>query len=100
MILILYEIITIPIRISFDIEVSSKFGYVITAAFLFDIILTFNTAIYKNGNINYSYRIIAIEYLKLWFWIDLIASFPYDLIFSLLLTGDAEDEISTSHANL
>ncbi|CAD8168918.1 unnamed protein product [Paramecium pentaurelia] len=100
MILILYEIITIPIRISFDIEVSSKFGYVITAAFLFDIILTFNTAIYKNGNINYSYKIIAIEYLKLWFWIDLIASFPYDLIFSLLLTGDAEDEISTSNANL
>ncbi|CAD8183738.1 unnamed protein product [Paramecium octaurelia] len=100
MILILYEIITIPIRISFDIEVSSEFGYVITAAFLLDILLTFNTAIYKNGNINYSYKIIAIEYLKLWFWIDIIASFPYDLLFTVALTGDAEDEISTQHANL
>lgn len=100
MILILYEIITIPIRISFDIEVSIEFGYVITAAFIFDILLTFNTAIYKNGNINYSYRIIAIEYLKLWFWIDIISSFPYDIIFTLALTGDTEDEISTTHNKL
>ncbi|CAD8099542.1 unnamed protein product [Paramecium sonneborni] len=100
MILILYEIITIPIRISFDIEVSSQFGYVITASFLLDILITFNTAIYKNGNINYSYKEIAIDYLRLWFWIDMISSFPYDLLFTVALTGEAEDEISTSQTNL
>lgn len=96
MILILYEIITIPIRISFDVEVSAEFGYIVTAAFLFDILITFNTAVYVNGNINYSYKIIALDYLKLWFWIDTVASFPYDLLFTAALTGSADDEISTS----
>ncbi|CAD8152036.1 unnamed protein product [Paramecium octaurelia] len=100
MILILYEIITIPIRISFDIEVSAEFGYVITAAFLFDIILTFNTAVYLNGNINYTYKAIAVDYFKLWFWIDVVASFPYDMVFNAALIGEAGDEVNESSDNL
>lgn len=54
--LILYEIITIPMRISFDIEVSVEFGYFVTSVFLFDILITFNTAVYYHGTICYLYK--------------------------------------------
>jgi hypothetical protein len=38
-----------------------------------------------------------VEYLKLWFWLDLLASFPYSDFASLVMNSDvdsaaAEDE--------
>lgn len=100
MLLILYEIISIPMIISFTIEASPEFEYVVTFSFILDILVTFNTAVYINGNISYSYKNIAVEYLKLWFWIDVSSSFPYDMLLNGVLTGSAEDEISTSETNL
>jgi hyperpolarization activated cyclic nucleotide-gated potassium channel 2 len=100
MLLILYEIISIPMIISFTIDISPEFEYVVTFSFILDILVTFNTAVYINGNICYSYKNIALEYLKLWFWIDVSSSFPYDMLLNGVLTGSAEDEVSTSETNL
>lgn len=94
MLLILYEIISIPMIISFSIDVNAEFEYIVTFSFILDMFITFNTAVYINGNISYSYRSIALEYLKLWFWIDLFSSFPYDMLLNGVLTGSTEDEIS------
>lgn len=80
MFLIFYEILSIPFRISFDLEISAEFGNFITAIFLIDIAVTFNTAVWIKGNINYQYSAIFKQYIKLWFWLDLIASFPYDMV--------------------
>lgn len=30
----------------------------------------------------------------MWFWIDIIASFPYDIVVDEILGGTADDEIS------
>lgn len=32
------------------------------------------------GDLVYSRKLIALHYLKCWFWIDFVAIFPYDLI--------------------
>lgn len=59
--------------------------------FLSDILITFNTAIYVKGNLNHSRKKIAIEYLKLWFWLDLVASFPYTEAAELAMSEDVEN---------
>jgi hyperpolarization activated cyclic nucleotide-gated potassium channel 2 len=38
-----------------------------------------------------SKRAMALNYLKFWFWLDFIASFPYELVLTELL-GDMSDE--------
>ena len=49
MFLIFYELITIPIQISFSFTISDTFGHIIDSIFLFDIVVSFNTAIYIKG---------------------------------------------------
>lgn len=80
MLLIFYEILSIPFKISFDMEISPELGIFIDAAFCFDILLNFNTAIYRNGEIVHDHKLIAKTYLMLWFWIDLFSTFPYDYV--------------------
>jgi hyperpolarization activated cyclic nucleotide-gated potassium channel 2 len=57
--------------------------------FMTDILISFNTAIFRKGkklyaifegNLVYDRKIIALEYIKLWFWLDLVSSFPYGLV--------------------
>jgi hyperpolarization activated cyclic nucleotide-gated potassium channel 2 len=86
MFLIFYEILSIPFVISFDIEISSELSMAITILFLIDIAVTFNTAVWIKGTINYQYAMIFKQYLKLWFWLDLAASFPYDMVTILMHT--------------
>jgi len=49
MILIFYEIMSIPFKISFDVEIESNWDHFIDAIFLLDILLSFNTAYYHKG---------------------------------------------------
>jgi len=53
---------------------------VIDFIFLIDLLVTFNTAIYHKGQLVYSRKVISLQYLKLWFWLDLISSFPFGLV--------------------
>lgn len=95
MTLIFYEIMSIPFKISFDVEIDANWDHFIDAIFLLDIIISFNTAFYYKGvpvivlfqYIKvYNSKKIAINYLKFWFWIDLFASFPYTDVIELALT--------------
>lgn len=80
LLIVVYEMITIPLQISYEVDISETFSRVITGIFGFDILLNFNTGIYVDGYLKLDrYRIIQ-EYLRLWFWIDLISTFPYDII--------------------
>jgi hypothetical protein len=45
---------------------------------LSDIIINFNTGIYRNGILITKRWEIAKNYLKLWFWIDFIATVPLE----------------------
>jgi Ion transport protein len=79
-----YQLVMIPIEISFDIKLDqsiSSLDKVVTICFITDIILTFNTAIFVRGLQIRHRKDIALHYLKFWFWVDLIASFPYEIVF-------------------
>lgn len=78
MMLIFYEIVTIPLKISFNLEISSTWDWTVDAIFFLDIFFSFNTAYYKNGIPNRNRKDIALNYLKIWFWLDLSASFPWE----------------------
>jgi hypothetical protein len=53
----------------------------IDLCFITDIILTFFSAIERpDGMLEVRKKRIAIEYLKLWFWIDLVSSVPMQLL--------------------
>jgi hyperpolarization activated cyclic nucleotide-gated potassium channel 2 len=77
MVLIFYEILTIPLKISFDLDIPDALERFVDSCFYADILLNFNTAIYFKGNLCYDRWKITIEYLKLWFWLDVASSFPY-----------------------
>ncbi len=63
MILIFYEIITIPFKISFDIDTDDNWDHLVDALFLTDILISFNTAFYLKG--------IPVNLLFLFFFKDL-----------------------------
>ncbi|KAF4036435.1 Cyclic nucleotide-binding domain [Phytophthora infestans] len=80
---IFYNAIVLPFKATFDVEAKDNpFETVLDVFFLIDIILTFNTAIEKEGSIRYNRRLVAETYLKSWFLVDLIAALPYGYIFT------------------
>ena len=63
----------------------------IDVAFLLDILINFRTSYIKEatGEEVVRFRDIAIQYIKMRFWIDLIASIPVDIIGFFVITGEA-----------
>ena len=50
-----------------------------------DIIISFNTSYMTAGEFVRDRKRIAVNYLKFWFWIDLITTIPYDTILDLVI---------------
>lgn len=88
--LILYSIVSIPLKIGFQIQSDVNdniFDYIIDCFFFIDIIATFNTAIVGDNDKLISNRTtIALRYLRFWFWIDIVSTIPIDTIVELALT--------------
>lgn len=78
--LIIFQSFYIPFILAFDLY-DSIFWFIIdtcaTFYFLLDIILTFNTAIYKDGSLLSDRKQIMKKYLKSWLIIDIISISPY-----------------------
>ena len=89
-ILLLYTCIEVPFTLGFNIDPESLsfvslFGLLIDILLCIDIILNFRTAIYDKFDslhLIVDGKEIAMDYLKGWFWIDLISSVPFDYIYS------------------
>ena len=95
MLFIVYLSITVPYKICFNVTSSAAWSYfemVITLFFMADIFVTFNTGFYSKGALVTNRKQIAINYLKFWFWMDLVASIPY----SWFIDGIVEKEPSDS----
>lgn len=79
--LILYSVVTVPYRISFNDEediVIEIIDYITDSLFIVDIILSFFTAYYdKEENLVRNRTKIVENYLKTWFTLDFISSFPF-----------------------
>lgn len=86
--IILYNIIEIPLTIAYDINIEGFLYYfdlyVVNIIFVFDIILSFNTALTSSSGQDYNRKHIAKSYMKFWFWIDVLSVIPFDEIFSSL----------------
>ena len=98
MLLILYQAVAVPYMICFDVPSSTEMLYVdfvITVFFLADIGMTFNTAVYYKGKLQISRKKIISIYLKWWFWVDFMASFPYTWV----VIGPLQDD-NGSHSKV
>jgi hypothetical protein len=92
LLIIIYEMVIIPFRMAFTSDNSETFTWIdfgFDAFFMLDIILSFNTSIYLRGfsiffyfwgNLIFNRKLIAKQYIKFWFWIDVISSFPYEMV--------------------
>ncbi|KAM3136932.1 hypothetical protein pb186bvf_011017 [Paramecium bursaria] len=80
MLLIFYEIIAIPFKISFNMDINQSFEYVVDAIFMFDILISFNTGVYVNGQLQMNH--------KLGFGLMFLHPFPYDYIINDIFAGD------------
>ena len=70
----------IPFSISFIPENNnvSNLDYTLSVSFLFDIAINFSTSFYHKGILITKRKEIAKYYLKGFFWLDILSSFPYD----------------------
>jgi CRP-like cAMP-binding protein len=79
--LLLFVVLTIPFEIAFfdeDVEVNYAFEIFLAVIFAIDIVVSFRTAVIdKTGHIVISDRTCWREYLRLWFWIDLLSVLPW-----------------------
>lgn len=87
MLLIITAILT-PVYVSFVDDDNELFYYLNLAfdiGFGVDMMINFLSAYYdEEQKLVRDYRLIALNYLKMWFWIDMVAM--YSLSFQLRLT--------------
>jgi Ion transport protein len=78
MIFLLITMILLPLELSFGLlEDNLAFEYCNLSIFTIDILLNFHTAYLHHGEHIYSHRKIARNYIKSWFFIDLLSTFPF-----------------------
>lgn len=86
-VIMLYQAIYVPFVLCFAVIEDSGMMFLeftVTLIFMLDILLNFNTGMFLKGNLIDDRKLIAKDYLKFWFWLDLVSSFPYDWV----LTGN------------
>lgn len=109
--LLAYTLVVTPLKLGFGIidlcpTGEWVFDLVIDFTFMFDLCLNFFTAVFVQdtfGEPHLSGRmdVIAREYLKSWFAIDLLSSFPIDVIVSLAVEGcPGEKSLGNTTANV
>jgi len=79
---ILYQALVTPVRISFNIQAEgflAVFEIIQDLFFICDLFVSFNTGTYESGCLILDRHTAICMYLKQWFWIDLVSSFPYTL---------------------
>jgi len=88
LVLMIYVSIVVPFKICFiedgEYPLWDFTDYIVDSIFAIDIILTFFIPITKKELIIYSHLKIALHYLKLWFWVDIISIFPVELVFTTI----------------
>lgn len=89
---LLYNIVVIPLRMCWDINVGLDepvfiWDSIVDWCFVIDIAFNFRTGVIMEGKVIYEQNAIARDYFKLWFWIDFVSSIPID--FFMTITGAA-----------
>jgi hypothetical protein len=77
---IVIQSIMIPFNLCFSVNPTGFMGfleYLIDCFFIVDMIINFNCGFYKKGVLIMTRKEIMINYLKTWFVLDALATFPY-----------------------
>ncbi len=81
-ILVIYYAIIVPAQMVYpritDNPFFDKFDSFGTAIFVIDILFSFNTAFFVEGFLITQRRIIAAEYMRFWFIVDLVSVIPFE----------------------
>jgi hypothetical protein len=91
--------VMIPFRLSFEEDGNHFFNTLnsmdiyFDAIFLTDIVINFNTATYQKGVLIYDRKIIFLNYIKLWFWLDLFSSFPYSILIGAIIGSEGDTSL-------
>ena len=91
--LIIYSVLVIPVELAFQDRAfnnSNNVNLIISLLFFIDIILCFRTC-----QISHEYDALILDpthiarhYLRLWFWIDIISTIPWDDMLNYLTSGN------------
>jgi hypothetical protein len=76
--LIIYYAFAAPMRVGFNITPHEDSENVLTFIFAADIVLNFFTGYYDKGTEVRSKLLIAKEYVRFWFWVDVVATIPFE----------------------
>lgn len=82
LIFIIYSIILMPYFMVFEADniIVNNCELIMNIFFLIDIVINFNTAVIENNLIIIDRKVIAIKYLKSFFFIDLVSSIPLEIL--------------------
>ncbi|KAM7370746.1 hypothetical protein PAMP_010269 [Pampus punctatissimus] len=90
-----YVAVTVPYNVSFtpyDDNVTAARSTIVSdivveMLFIIDIILNFRTTfVSQSGQVVYESRAICIHYATSWFFVDLVAALPFDLLYAFNIT--------------
>ena len=91
LLLIIYVATVTPFKFSFikeDAYPVWEYGeYLIDLFFAVDIIVTFFTPLFINDELVKKHKLIAKDYLKFWFWLDVFSVIPLQVVISSLNPG-------------
>lgn len=63
-----------------------------------DIILNFRTTyVSQSGQVVYESRSICIHYVRTWFFVDLVAALPFDLLYAFNITVVSAQQYNNSN---
>jgi CRP-like cAMP-binding protein len=96
--LILYSVLIIPVRLGFEIrdtKASSAIDAFVDLMFGLDMISTFFTAYEDDGKLTRNLKSISSNYLRTWFFPDLLSTLPFDSILPIVVGGVAPDSLRT-----
>jgi hypothetical protein len=82
MVLISYYAVTVPVEVAFETRnfLPDAAEIIFNMFFIVDIGMNFCTAVHVDGDLCHARSVIRARYMRFWFWPDLIASVPFDLL--------------------
>lgn len=87
--MLLYTAAVVPYKLSFVDESSLWLDLLVDASFITDMVLTFMTALeLKHGLFEVRHKVIAYRYIKGFFFLDLVTSFPFQLFEKMAQSSD------------
>ncbi|KAJ8605614.1 hypothetical protein CTAYLR_000080 [Chrysophaeum taylorii] len=95
-VLILFSVLVVTYRIGFSVELEKKdepwftLEYLIDGLFALDIGICFNTAFISDVMLISGRYEIAKQYIKGWFWVDLLSTLPLDRLHTLSSGGNSQ----------